>query len=743
MASIVQSLRKLWRETNEERIILMGNEGAGKTTLLYRLKMGEIVTTIPTIGFNVEKIQHEGCEYTIWDVGGGDRMQPLYRHYITAETIILYIHNCIDDSERTESSIQALNQNVKQMFEVGAKFIWILLNKEDLIPIGQRASVVNDLRERFEQELFQYNNKIVYQFLDLPGFSAVSGKHVSSLLPIIHHSLKAHRELDGSIQPKTREPVLPHPELSEHSHDALIARAREEGLDEDSVESFWNSFLQCNMAEWNHRCQLRAGYIILLQSLGDGKDVLHAANVFLGHTQKLRNIDPERFRNTVHRTMTIFWLYQLQLAIFNFKGDNDVGEKWPSVEEFQQVLLRSPQLIDGNLWEQNFTKDLFFSPEAREYWRLPDLQALPQMVQGSSLQLQQHIRDYDAKEAYRLMHFAFAVVQKCMSSRLRRGMIIKHALVSLQSTTMRLRANNSSIPPYFETHAYFWIQIIHAALATEHTRLFAMISEQETALGIPLRHLSFSHFRILFELKPNMWEHYYTSKTWESIEARMTFVNPDIKPLPNIISISSPQNSSEATTQQLDNYGLEPAEELPSMEELSFQIAMILEETKDVSRDTRDITSHAQLLLVLYDNVVVNTQDHSLTATAADNTASLIQRLSGPHLTSFTLKTFWTQQVLEAAMHENFSAGEKGYPTFEIFLKRNSHLAYEHLPLCYFSAEVLQSAEAVDAFVAPDKRCMESRFPIIEGRERKEELEEERNAEEDEKREEASEWVIL
>jgi len=29
-------------------------DNAGKTTLLYRLKMGEVVTTIPTIGFNVE-----------------------------------------------------------------------------------------------------------------------------------------------------------------------------------------------------------------------------------------------------------------------------------------------------------------------------------------------------------------------------------------------------------------------------------------------------------------------------------------------------------------------------------------------------------------------------------------------------------------------------------------------------------------------------------------------------------------
>ncbi len=31
----------------------MGLDAAGKTTVLYMLKLGELVTTIPTIGFNV------------------------------------------------------------------------------------------------------------------------------------------------------------------------------------------------------------------------------------------------------------------------------------------------------------------------------------------------------------------------------------------------------------------------------------------------------------------------------------------------------------------------------------------------------------------------------------------------------------------------------------------------------------------------------------------------------------------
>ena len=54
----------------------------GKTTILYRLRLGELVETIPTIGFNVETISvSNGATFTVWDVGGQSRIRPLWRHY--------------------------------------------------------------------------------------------------------------------------------------------------------------------------------------------------------------------------------------------------------------------------------------------------------------------------------------------------------------------------------------------------------------------------------------------------------------------------------------------------------------------------------------------------------------------------------------------------------------------------------------------------------------------------------------
>ena len=59
----------------------VGLDAAGKTTILYKLKLGEVVTTIPTIGFNVETVEYKNISFTVWDVGGQDKIRPLWRHY--------------------------------------------------------------------------------------------------------------------------------------------------------------------------------------------------------------------------------------------------------------------------------------------------------------------------------------------------------------------------------------------------------------------------------------------------------------------------------------------------------------------------------------------------------------------------------------------------------------------------------------------------------------------------------------
>jgi hypothetical protein len=78
MASLIKGLGSLLPKRHGVTVFIYGNDASGKTTLLFRLKLGELVPTIPTIGFNVETIQHRKREFTLLDVGGKLLHTPLY-----------------------------------------------------------------------------------------------------------------------------------------------------------------------------------------------------------------------------------------------------------------------------------------------------------------------------------------------------------------------------------------------------------------------------------------------------------------------------------------------------------------------------------------------------------------------------------------------------------------------------------------------------------------------------------------
>lgn len=46
---------------------MIGLDNAGKTTILYRLHLGDVVVTTPTIGSNVEQVK---CKNLLFQVSG-------------------------------------------------------------------------------------------------------------------------------------------------------------------------------------------------------------------------------------------------------------------------------------------------------------------------------------------------------------------------------------------------------------------------------------------------------------------------------------------------------------------------------------------------------------------------------------------------------------------------------------------------------------------------------------------------
>lgn len=80
---------------------MVGLDAAGKTTILYKLKLGEIVTTIPTIGFNVETVEYKNINFTVWDVGGQDKIRPLWRHYFQNTQGLIFV---VDSNDRDRAA---------------------------------------------------------------------------------------------------------------------------------------------------------------------------------------------------------------------------------------------------------------------------------------------------------------------------------------------------------------------------------------------------------------------------------------------------------------------------------------------------------------------------------------------------------------------------------------------------------------------------------------------------------------
>ena len=91
-------IAKLFNPKKEMRILMVGLDAAGKTTILYKLKLGEIVTTIPTIGFNVETVEYKKINFTVWDVGGQDKIRPLWRHYYQNTQGLIFVVDSNDSS---------------------------------------------------------------------------------------------------------------------------------------------------------------------------------------------------------------------------------------------------------------------------------------------------------------------------------------------------------------------------------------------------------------------------------------------------------------------------------------------------------------------------------------------------------------------------------------------------------------------------------------------------------------------
>ncbi|CAM9179278.1 unnamed protein product, partial [Ectocarpus fasciculatus] len=137
MSLITELLERIF-PAEQRRVLILGLDAAGKTTILYKFKLGEVVTTIPTIGFNVETVDFKRNAFTFWDVGGCDKIRPLWKHYFQNTQAVIFVVDS-NDRARMSDSGNSWYDDAKQLMtwllneeELNGVPVLVFANKQDL-----------------------------------------------------------------------------------------------------------------------------------------------------------------------------------------------------------------------------------------------------------------------------------------------------------------------------------------------------------------------------------------------------------------------------------------------------------------------------------------------------------------------------------------------------------------------------------------------------------------------------------
>lgn len=132
LSSLFNSLASLvnWSKEQDVRILMLGLDSAGKTTILYRLQIGEVVSTIPTIGFNVETVQYKNIKFQVWDLGGQSSIRPYWRCYFPNTSAIIYVIDSSDHARLSTSRTELLTMLSET--ELNGVPLLVFCNKQDI-----------------------------------------------------------------------------------------------------------------------------------------------------------------------------------------------------------------------------------------------------------------------------------------------------------------------------------------------------------------------------------------------------------------------------------------------------------------------------------------------------------------------------------------------------------------------------------------------------------------------------------
>ena len=171
MGFLISKIGSLLFRKKNVRILMVGLDNSGKTSILYQIKIGDLVNTTPTIGFNLETIKYKGLNISIWDIGGNNiiyenKVRQLWKHYYQNTDGIIFVIDS-NDKERFEQAKEALSLLISND-EFKNVPLLVLANKQDL----NMAYLPTKIIEILDMAKIKDNKWLVQ------GTSAINGKGI-------------------------------------------------------------------------------------------------------------------------------------------------------------------------------------------------------------------------------------------------------------------------------------------------------------------------------------------------------------------------------------------------------------------------------------------------------------------------------------------------------------------------------------------------------------------------------------
>ncbi|KAG8346770.1 putative ADP ribosylation factor family Signal recognition particle [Trypanosoma vivax] len=125
------------------RVLVLGLDNAGKTSILYRLQLGNVTSTVPTVGFNLETLHYKNISFEVWDLGGQANIRPFWRCYFTDTDAIIYV---VDSTDKDRMGVAKHElYSLLEEDELRNSLLLIFANKQDMMGAADEADMAQHL----------------------------------------------------------------------------------------------------------------------------------------------------------------------------------------------------------------------------------------------------------------------------------------------------------------------------------------------------------------------------------------------------------------------------------------------------------------------------------------------------------------------------------------------------------------------------------------------------------------------